>query len=117
LNWRVGKLANVVLFIETENPLDLIIVDILLHSEHIRVQVLDIFYIREDESLFRIKSECYDVFDIAFAHFDSLFKFKLWSIHKLLIISDLDDNWNVKGLLQILRHNEGYSMSQMQSFS
>jgi len=72
LNWWVSKFANVVLLVESEDSFDLVVVYILLHTQNIRIQVLDVVYVRENEGFFWVKAKSNDILNILFAHLDGL---------------------------------------------
>lgn len=65
----------------------------LLNFDHVWVQMLDVFDVRENERLCRVESEGNDVFDVVQTHLDSSlwsFKLHLLLVNVLFIVSDLD---------------------------
>lgn len=68
LHWRKCELSNVIRLVKSENAFDLIEVNMLLHSNYVGIQVLDVFYIRKDESLLGIKTKSDNVLDIVNTH-------------------------------------------------
>ena len=106
--------------VEAENTFDLVEVDVLLDFDDVGIKFFDVFDVTKDESLFWVKTECDDVFNIVNAHLDSSFrsfKFKLWTIYILLVICNLDNHRDVKSLLHVLTHDERNRVSKMKCFS
>lgn len=117
LHWWESKLSNIIRFIKSKNTLDLIKSDMLLYSQHIWVEILNIFNITEDESLFCVKSKSDDILNIAYTHSNSVFKFKLFFVNIFFIIGDLYDKWKVKYSLEILCEDKWDGVTQMESLS
>ena len=69
----IGEFTHILRIIKAKQTLDLVKCSMLLDSEGVRVQVLYVLDIREDEGLFRIKTKSYDVLDVANAHLNGLF--------------------------------------------
>ena len=67
-----GYLATVAASIDSEDSFDLIESHVFLNFENIRVQIMDVLHVWEDEGLLRIKSESDDVLDVGLAHLNSL---------------------------------------------
>lgn len=91
----------------------------LLHSDHVRVQVLDVLDIRKDKGLFGVKAEGDDVLDVAETHRNRAlrsFKFQLGTVDVLLIVGDLDDDRQIERFLQPLTKDEWDSVTKMESF-
>ena len=106
--------------VEAENTFDLVEIDVLLDFDDVGIKFFDVFDVTKDESLFWVKTECDDVFNIVNAHLDSSFrsfKFKLWTIYILLVICNLDNHRDVKSLLHVLTHDEGNRVAKMKCFS
>lgn len=102
LNRRERKFPNVVRFVESENSFNLIEIDMLLHFDNIRVQVLDVFNVREDERLFWIKTKSNDILNIVNTHCDCAlrsFKLEFWPVDVLLIVGDLNNKRHIKCVL------------------
>lgn len=92
----------------------------LLHFDNIRVQVLDVFNVREDESLFWIKTKSNDILNIVNTHCDCAlrsFKLEFWPIYVLFIVGDLNNQRHIKCVLQILGEDKWNSVSQMKCLS
>lgn len=69
LNCRESKLADSIWFIETEDTFNLVKVDMLLYTDNIRVQVLDVLCVIKDESFLKVESKCNNIFDVLTRHF------------------------------------------------
>ena len=86
LNRRKRMLPNIVRLRKPEYAFDLIISYMLLHFQNIRIEILNVVTITEDESLFGVKAERYDIFYVVFAHLNCLLEFQLISIDIFFII-------------------------------
>jgi len=72
LNRGIGEFTYIVRIIEAKNSLNLVKSSVLLHPQSIWIQIVDVFNICENESLLRIKTECYNIFDITMSHLYSI---------------------------------------------
>jgi len=120
LDGRERKLSNIVGFFETKDAFDLGVVDVFLDTNDIRVHMLNVVNIWEDEGLFRVEAESKNVFDIVFSHLDGTFgtiKLNLRLVDILLIVGDLNDEGHVEDALQPLSEDEGDAMAHVKCVS
>ena len=117
LNRRERELSNVVALFESENALDLTVVNVLLDADHVLVHVLDVVDVGEDKGLLGVEAECKDIFDISEAHGDGAFgavKLDLLLVDVLLVISDLNDKRDVEDALEPLCEDEGDAVTHVE---
>ena len=108
------EFSNVVRLIETKNTFNLVVVDVLLDFDNVRVQMLDVFDVGKDECFFWVKAESNNVLYVVYSHGHCAFwtfELKLWSVNIFLIIGDLDYERNVKSFLQVLGKDEWDSVT------
>jgi len=93
---------------------------VFLHFNYVRVQVLDVVNVRENECLRGVKSECDNVFDVIKTHLYSAFgsfKLHLLFVNVLLIVRDLNYEGHVESLLEVPREDEGNCVAHVESLS
>ncbi len=120
LNWWESKFSDIVRLIKAENAFDLIEIDVLLYTDHIGIQVLNVSDVRKNESLLWIKTKGDDILDVVDAHLDCTiltFKFILRLVDILFIVGDLDDERHIKSLLQVLCEEEWDRVPHVQRIS
>lgn len=96
------ELSNIVWFIESKNAFYLVVINMLLDTKYIRVQMLDVLNVRENESFLWIKTKSNDILNIVDAHLNCTFgsiKFALRSVDVFFIISDLNDKRYIECIL------------------
>ena len=76
--------------------------------------MLDVSWIHENKHLIKIVAKCNNVFDITYCHFLHSLHVKFRSVKILLIVSNLYHEGYIKGLLQIVCHNKGDGMTEME---
>jgi len=120
LNRWKSKFTDIIRIIKAENAFDLIKIDVLLYTDHIGIQVLNVPNVRKNESLLWIKTKGDDILDVVDAHLDCAiltFKFILRLVDILFIVSDLNDERHIKSLLQVLREEEWDRVPHVQRIS
>ena len=108
------EFSNVVRLVETKNTFNLVVIDVLLDFDNVRVQMLDVFDVGKDECFFWVKAESNNVFYVVYSHRHCAFwtfELKLWSVNIFLIIGDLDNERNVESFLQVLGEDEWDSVT------
>ena len=106
--------------IKAKYSFKLIEVNVLLNADHIRIQVLNVLAVREDESLFRVKAESYNIFYVVNTHLDSstvAFKLEFRLKNELFIVSNLDHKRDIKDVLEVLCEDEGDSVTHVEGIS
>mmetsp|Transcript_56151 Transcript_56151/g.64089 ORF Transcript_56151/g.64089 Transcript_56151/m.64089 type:complete len:224 (-) Transcript_56151:324-995(-) len=117
LNSREGEFSTVVTIVESENTSDLVGGNMSLTLQNVGVQVLDVFDIGENESFLGVKSTGNDIFNIFHSHLNALIQFEILFMNILFIISDLDDQRDIKSLLQVFSENKGNKMTKVQTLT
>ena len=114
LNRWEREFSNVVRLIETKNTFNLVVIDVLLDFDNVRVQMLYVFDVGKDECFFWVKAESNNVLNVVYSHRHCAFwtfELKLWSVNIFLIIGDLDYEGNVESFLQVLGEDEWDSVT------
>ena len=94
LNRWESKFSDIVRLIEAENAFDLIEINVLLDTNHIGIQMLNVSDIRKNKGLLWVKTKSDDILNVVDAHLDRAilaFKFILRLVDILLIVGDLDN--------------------------
>jgi hypothetical protein len=94
LDRGVCELANGLGRFEAENTLDLTQINVLLGFYNVGEQVVNVVYIWENKSFFRIESKSDYIFDVVNTHLDSsirTFELTVSSENVLFIVCDLDN--------------------------
>lgn len=117
LNRWISIFSYWITIIKAKDSLDLIKSNILLNFDSVWIEILNVLSILKDKSLLRVKSKGYNILYIAYCHLKNFLILKFRSVHKLLVISYLNDQGNIKSILHPFVENKRNSMTHMHCFS
>ena len=92
-------------------------INVLLSLDYVRIQILNVFTVREYKRFLWLKSKRYYILDVFQSHFDSSIgavKLIIGSENILFIIGDLNDKGNVEGILKVLCEDEGDAVTHVE---
>lgn len=107
LNSGISSHAAVVAHLKAEDSAEGIEIDVTLEAANIRVEIAHVLRVDEDEGLLRVQADCDDVLDVLVGQVGEFFQVASLLVEVLLVVSHLNDERHVEGLLQVLAEDEG----------
>ena len=114
LQWGIGPFADVVTAGEAETALHLVHCGVFLHSQEVRVEVVDVGGVCEDEGLVHVEAACDYIADVFFGEVLHVLEREFGPVEVFFVVGYLDHHWDVEDVLHPFVEDKWNHVAQVQ---